>query len=563
MLSISITSNNDKAFSQQVSVADRATIGRNPASDIHLPDPDKHISRLHAQIEQRDGEFHLTVASRTNFVSVNDKYCNFGNDIVLNVGDRIGICNYTLTITELVRSATSNQASPASTLETFITAPSSPWSDATVPSSDGIGADPFGLADLMVKPAARPSDGADPFAMLTPVRHGLVENISPIVPDEHNVTLDPMAALNKRDSHNPLNITSRPTSSLPFDDILNPQRSNTNLNAFGSGLASSPLVDLGGHHPTGSRPLEHVHDINLPFNPPPVPEPRASEPSSSNASRITDDPFADTLRTYISKIAAASPEKKPESSWNPSPAPDSQTAPAPLWPSQTAAHPLASETHPISATAQPVPEAVTAPSDHEQMNSLLEAFRKAAGLARQEMTPQEALAYMESIGTILRASIEGIVSLLASRSMLKGELGAEDRTMVATRDNNPLKFMPDIKEVMQFLFDNKKLNSSTYLSPVQSIQGACEDLIFHELGTAAGMRAAVEGSIRRFNPQLIEGQFNKSGKKMVLNRKAALWETYVENYRKIEESMADDVGHLFERDFRRAYDNQIRKLKVK
>ncbi|TXT26243.1 MAG: hypothetical protein FD134_652 [Gallionellaceae bacterium] len=194
---------------------------------------------------------------------------------------------------------------------------------------------------------------------------------------------------------------------------------------------------------------------------------------------------------------------------------------------------------------------------------IVNAFRSAVGLGKQSIHPEEAVAYMESAGLIVRTAIEGITSLLASRSMMKGELGAEDRTMVASRDNNPLKLMPDINNVLQFLLDKKKLNSNAYLSPMQSIAGACEDLVYHELGTAAGLRAAVEGSIRRFNPQLIEAEFDKSGKKIVLNRKASLWETYIENYKKTETTMADDVGQIFERDFRRAYDEQIRKLKKK
>ena len=170
---------------------------------------------------------------------------------------------------------------------------------------------------------------------------------------------------------------------------------------------------------------------------------------------------------------------------------------------------------------------------------------------------------MESAGTIVRTAIEGIVSLLSSRSMIKGEIGSADRTMVASRNNNPLKLMSSINEVMQFLFEQNKLNSNAYLPPTKSISGACEDLVHHEMGTAAGMRAAVEGSIRRFNPQVIETEFDKSSKKMVLNRKASLWEAYVEYYSKIESDMADDVGRIFERDFRKAYDEQIRKLKKK
>ena len=80
MLSISITSNKDQAFFQQAALAEKATIGRNPACDIHLPDPDKHISRLHALIEFKGGDYHLTIASKTNSVSVNEKSYPHGSD---------------------------------------------------------------------------------------------------------------------------------------------------------------------------------------------------------------------------------------------------------------------------------------------------------------------------------------------------------------------------------------------------------------------------------------------------------------------------------------------------
>jgi len=553
VLSISITSNKDQNFLQPATIAEKATIGRNPGCDIHLPDPDKHISRLHALVEFKDGDYHLSIASKTNSVSVNEKSYPHGSDVILAEGDRIGIYNYILTINTLTKSASNQSQNSVSAAEMFITS-SSPWADATVPSIGGNESDPFGLADLMTRPATIPAGtGPDPFAMLTPTKHGLVDDIAPIAPVNKSTLLDPMAALKKRDAYDPLNISANAPS--PFDDLLKSPSTPSKIDGFGSILSGSPLVDLGGHHPTGTRSLEHVHDINLPFNPPPIQE--QSAPAAAPSTKVFDDPFADTLRTYIGKLAPATastpaPATAPATAYKPDDAPAHVTE-QPLWPSQTAAHPLSSATHTTYAP----------PAHNPNEQLLLDAFRNAAGLANQTMTTEESVAYMESIGTILRASIEGIVSLLASRSMLKGELGAEDRTMVAVRDNNPLKLMPDIKEVMQFLFENKKLNSSTYLSPVQSIQGACEDLIFHELGTAAGMRAAVEGSIRRFNPQLIEAAFDKSGKKMTLNRKGALWDTYVKNYRKIELSMADDVGQLFERDFRRAYDVQIRKLKLK
>ena len=42
-------------------------------------------------------------------------------------------------------------------------------------------------------------------------------------------------------------------------------------------------------------------------------------------------------------------------------------------------------------------------------------------------------------GAILRAAVEGIMMLLLARSAMRKEFGADERTMAAARDNNPLK----------------------------------------------------------------------------------------------------------------------------
>jgi FHA domain-containing protein/type VI secretion system protein len=596
VFSITITSNKDQSYFQEVTLAERSTIGRDATCNIPLPDPDKHISRFHALIEKKDGGFYLTVTSKTNPLSVNDQIFQHGKSVMLNDGDRIAIRPYMLAVKALTKSAPLS-AAPLSAK------PLSPWEDPFAPAFENNDTDPFGLADLMAKPAAKPDFGPDPFAMLTPAKtgSGLVNDIAPLQPDNSldslgNHLLDPMVALGKRGASSPASLGGSglgASRNSPFDDLLSPLSSPAqgNWNA-GANSSSAPLVDLGGHRSGGSKSLEHVHDINLPYTPPPIPQaapPKSTQPSANPAAArsLLDDPFADTLKTYINKLPVP-PGQLPQESYQPSAPAYQPSAPA-YQPSAPAYQPSAPAYQPSAPAYQPSAPAYQPSAPAYQQNhaadmlaseatkpihnlashataqsaDLLDAFRNTAGLGNQPMSPEEAIAYMESAGTIVRTAIEGIVSLLASRSMIKGELGAADRTMVASRDNNPLKLMPDVQDVMQFLFEKKKLNSTAYLPPVQSIAGACEDLIYHELGTAAGMRAAVEGSIRRFNPLLFEAEFDKSGKKMVLNRKASLWETYVENYSKIERDMADDIGRLFDRDFRRAYDDQIRKLKKK
>lgn len=562
MLSVTITSTNDKSLKREVVLSNKTVIGRDVSCNIHLPDPAKHISRVHAVIDQAGNDYYLTVASKTNPVSINGKSCQPGESTTLHDGDQIVIRFYELTVKISAQLAPSDMPTlvPSAQTQALLSAPS-PWPDIFSTPTGKTESDPFGLSDLMAKPTEKPDTGPDPFKISAPKRNeGLVTGVSssplgtardPLL----NQSLDPMEAFNKHSSSNPFGISGSPVlqpRKSTIDDLLSGSKEAT-FSSSGPDQPRAPLVDLGGHRPAGTRSLEHVHDINLPYTPPPVREngPPRTAPIATNPNYPprppVDDPFADTLKTYLNNrdIAQAAPQQ------------------APFQPAAVTI-PSARERRSHRDRRTPAVNSRTSKaSEQEQIDMIVNAFRSAVGLGKQSIHPEEAVAYMESAGLIVRTAIEGITSLLASRSMMKGELGAEDRTMVASRDNNPLKLMPDINNVLQFLLDKKKLNSNAYLSPMQSIAGACEDLVYHELGTAAGLRAAVEGSIRRFNPQLIEAEFDKSGKKIVLNRKASLWETYIENYKKTETTMADDVGQIFERDFRRAYDEQIRKLKKK
>lgn len=545
-----------------VTLAGKTTIGRDPTCSIFLPDPEKHISRLHATIEYRDGNYCLTVSSKTNPLVVNSKSYRHGQSIILGDGDRIVIRSYTLTTDFYPTRGESSQEIINDSIR-----PASPKSSA--PSYFADKHDPFSLDDPIARHKA--DNDPDPFEILkqTSRDNELVEGIAPLPYDGYHDSLgkrnlDPITALSRQETINTPGIqgdTFRPPQISRFDDLLASlsPHSIENSNAANSNQTFVPLVDLGEHRPSGTKSLEHVHDINLPYTPPSLPEaadnPTTSVSAETSPAQAIDDLFA-TLNACIAPTSpvnlAQTPLQQNDSLISTADrndsgsAPDHESACASRFP-----HPI-----PPSQAGNPHPIPL---AENEQIESLINAFRNSAGLSSQPIRPEEAIAYMESVGAIMRTAIEGISSLLASRSMLKGELGAEDRTIVASRDNNPLKLMPDIQDVMQFLFERKNLNSQAYLTPVQSIAGACKDLIYHELGTVAGIRAAVEGAILHFNPQLIEAELDQAGRKTILFRKAALWETYVENYRRI--SMTDDIGKIFERDFRRAYDDQIRKLK--
>jgi type VI secretion system FHA domain protein len=242
--------------------------------------------------------------------------------------------------------------------------------------------------------------------------------------------------------------------------------------------------------------------------------------------------------TYIGPAmkAAPAPEKRPAMETKPPPA----AAPAP----------------------RPAAVPTAAPEVAGSMNDALRVFLEAAGMPHQDLSATQSERLLRECGTVLRAAVEGLMMLLIARGEMRKEFEAEERTMVAARDNNPLKLMADPHEAMQFLFDPSD-RTDGFLDPVQSIGDACEDLRAHELALMAGMRAAILGALRRFDPQVLEKAFEKSAGGFGLgSKKAKLWEAFILHQQKLAQEAQEDFNKVFGRDFMAAYQSQLRKLKT-
>lgn len=202
-----------------------------------------------------------------------------------------------------------------------------------------------------------------------------------------------------------------------------------------------------------------------------------------------------------------------------------------------------------------------APAPPAAPSNALRAFLEGAGVPHKELSAAESERMLRDCGAIMRAAVEGIMMLLLARAEMRKEFEAEERTMVAARDNNPLKLMSDPHEAMDFLFDPAE-RTDGFLDPVQAVGDACEDLRSHELALMAGMRAAILGALRRFDPHVIERAFEKSAKGFSLaSRKAKLWELFVEQQDKLARDAQEDFNKVFGRDFMGAYQAQLRRLK--
>jgi predicted component of type VI protein secretion system len=219
------------------------------------------------------------------------------------------------------------------------------------------------------------------------------------------------------------------------------------------------------------------------------------------------------------------------------------------------------ETKPPLA-ARPAPAPAPAPAPVASMNDALRAFLEGAGMPHRELSASQSERLLHDCGAVLRAAVEGLMMLLIARGEMRKEFEAEERTMVAARDNNPLKLMADPHEAMQFLLDPAD-RTDGFLDPTRAIGDACEDLRAHELALMAGMRGAILGALRRFDPQLLEKAFEKSAGGFSLgSKKAKFWELFVAQQQKLAQEAQEDFNKVFGRDFMSAYQAQLRRLKT-
>lgn len=191
----------------------------------------------------------------------------------------------------------------------------------------------------------------------------------------------------------------------------------------------------------------------------------------------------------------------------------------------------------------------------------LAAFLEGAGLSHLEVPDARQEAFLRECGSIVRAAVDGLVGLLLARSEMKKEMRTAERTMVASRNNNPLKLIADPKEAIAFLFEPGERATAGFLAPVQAVEDACEDLKAHEIALMAGLRSALLGSLKRFDPALLEKIAEQQKGAFNINKKAKLWDTFVEYQKKLTLDAEDDFLKAFGREFLGTYQAQVNKLR--
>ena len=553
------------------------TIGRDDSNTLALPDPDRHISRMQAQI-QFDGMRYILIDHGGNPTSINGRPLGKGSQATLRDGDELGVGDYTLRVT-ITRDVTGfggdtlpNIGAGTDPLGLFGSAPSA------TPSLQ-----PPPLFAPAAPPAAAHSD--DPFAVFA----GTGAASPPQAPSTSPATDDPFSAF-AVPRHIPRPVAPTALDPLGIGDLARPAEASSLDALFGlSGSAltqdpffGSPLGDPAhAPQPAVSSPMDPLalfgastspaaagdvlrHDsplLNDAFTPPlaraetssaTTPANRLSVPQApqggvvswSNTGAVLPQPVSAMPAVGASDIATPDPSRE---------------APTLIVSAKaTAAEPNQQPVPPSPAAAIPSTTVTATPSDIGA-DALLAAFVRGIGLPALKPPGGLTPALMEQVGMILREAVQGTVELLIARAATKREVRA-DVTMIVSKNNNPLKFSPDVDFALtQLLLPQGK----GFMGPNEAMRDAYDDLRAHQIGFMAGMRAALASVLARFTPEELEARLtSRSLLDSVLpaNRKARLWDLYEQRYQDISREAEDDFHTLFGREFLKAYEAQIAQL---
>lgn len=192
---------------------------------------------------------------------------------------------------------------------------------------------------------------------------------------------------------------------------------------------------------------------------------------------------------------------------------------------------------------------------HADHASLLDALIEGLGIEPAAVSHVDPTDLARLAGAMLREATQGAMTALRSRAMTKRETRMA-MTMIEERDNNPLKFFPDADRALAQMLGAR---GTGYLPPQEAMRAAFRDIQAHELAMVAGMRAALANAMERIDPGAIERSLDapSSLDALIGNRRARLWQRFVETWEHVARDAGDDLQRSFGEPFGRAYQAQL------
>jgi FHA domain-containing protein len=528
------------------------TIGRDPGCTLVLPDPEKRVSRRHALIECRGNTFVLRNQGSAIAVLLNGAPVDYGGEAPITAGDRIEIGEFSLRVGSALEASAgppgltvvgddilagfNPSASASDPFADLIPSAPSPTARSLAPWRTGglipDDFDPFGEPIAEPPAEAQPPSGRGDFADLVPARQERVDDLFGLQSSEDPFPPGhPLAAPSSAATPGPAGI----------DDLLGSGSGRSR-----TGSIAPPQRDDALEIDAPMRLPEVAPNLRRPESPPPPPQSPPAEPTNEipAAPHLADEGPAtkggmrlswdergeeglfDAKRTVV--IGGGVDRRRGE---------------------RRKSVPAVADTAPKPSS--PVPE----------QQELLQALLDGLGMEHWPGERQLDTDALRRLGRLLRAAVQGTIDLLRARALIKSEVQAQ-MTMIVSRDNNPLKFSPNAEAALSHLLGPSQRG---FMSADAAMQDAYRDLVAHQFGFTAGTRAALIDVLKRFDPSQLEARLSaKSTMDSLLpaRRKAKLWDLFGERFAQLSVEAEDDFQRMFGREFLRAYEAQIAKMKV-
>jgi FHA domain-containing protein len=517
------------------------TIGRADTNNLVLPDPERAISRTHAQVVFRAGAYAL-VGAGANPVIHNGNTIERGVEVRLAEGDQIDIGSYRIVVSTRQANVSSDPFEAAFATSASLKSTAAP---SRPPLVEPAGTRPA-VSQIAPSPAAGQfdiPDDWDPFkddlkkgSPISPLANtGAMEGVStgrelsrPIPSSGPGNSLDDLFGLHARGRQDD------PLAGTVLAAAGGQARASGHSDAFGDLLRPAKYV--------AQAESDHASDLKAPWTNAPI-------VANAQAGIVTSPPPGAVFSWTSDPSTVKGGQKDP---------PPARHLDSPHEGGATVLMPKARPTERPSATSlQSEPVAHDAPVGTNEP-ALLQALREGLGVAElrlDHLSPET----MRQIGKLLREATKGTIELLGARAALKREMRA-NVTMIVATENNSLKFSPSVDVALQYLLGPRM---SGFMPPVESMRDAYDDLRAHQLGVMAGMKAALAGVIQRFDPANVESKVTAaSGLSSLLpsTRKAKLWELFQEVYHQLAADAEEDFHAIYGVAFLRAYQEYVAQI---
>jgi type VI secretion system protein ImpI/type VI secretion system protein len=200
--------------------------------------------------------------------------------------------------------------------------------------------------------------------------------------------------------------------------------------------------------------------------------------------------------------------------------------------------------YPITSEIMAGPETIGNPD-------LLAAFLEGAGISEVwSLSAEQQSDAMRTAGVLFRSMVTGLMDELQARKAMKAEFRLS-RTVLKPRDNNPLKFEPDVGSFIKSMLASP---DPTFIRANDAVVEGFRDLKFHRLAMTAAFQASLISQLNHFDPENLERETTGGNP---LTKKSRCWEHYCEKFPELKNLAIEEI---FGEEFADEYEKQMRLL---